>query len=99
MERLVNIERKHEMYEAILSLESIEECEAFFEDLCALNELKTMEQRYAVAQMLVGDKVYSEITEETKASSATISRVKRMLQQGHGVMMKIIEKQQKEKQS
>ena len=92
MERLVNTERKHELYKAIMSLKTLEECENFFEDLCALNELKTMEQRFEVAQMLVSDKVYSEITEETKASSATISRVKRMLQQGHGTMMQVIER-------
>ena len=93
MERLVNTERKHELYKAIMSLKTLEECENFFEDLCALNELKTMEQRFEVAQMLVSDKVYSEITEETKASSATISRVKRMLQQGHGTMMQVIERE------
>ena len=92
MERLVNTERKHELYKAIMSLKTLEECENFFEDLCALNELKTMEQRFEVAQMLVSDKVYSEITEETKASSATIRRVKRMLQQGHGTMMQVIER-------
>ncbi len=95
MERLISTERKHAMYEAILSLESLEECEAFFEDLCALNELKTMEQRFEVAGMLMKDKVYSEITENTNASSATISRVKRMLQQGNGVMMKVIERNDK----
>ena len=56
----------------------------FFDDLCAVTELRTMEQRYAVAGCLLQGKVYSEIRRETGASSATVSRVNRMLNYGTG---------------
>ena len=65
------------LYEAILSLKNLDECERFFEDLCTENELRSMEQRYDVAVYLLQDQVYAEILEKTGASSATISRVRR----------------------
>ena len=68
--------------EAILRLNNLEECIRFFDDLCAVTELRTMEQRYAVAGCLLQGKVYSEIRRETGASSATVSRVNRMLNYG-----------------
>ena len=67
------------LFEAILTLESIEECYAFFEDLCTVPELKAMSQRYVVATMLNDKRVYSDIVSETGASTATISRVNRSL--------------------
>ena len=70
-------ERNTALYEAILRLN-------FFDDLCAVTELRTMEQRYAVAGCLLQGKVYSEIRRETGASSATVSRVNRMLNYGTG---------------
>ena len=78
--------REHDpaMYKAILSLHTIEECVAFFEDLCTMNELMAMEQRYLVAKHLFDGKIYNEILAETGASSATISRVNRSLQYGNG---------------
>ena len=72
------------LYEAILSLRSVEECLRFFEDLCTISELSAMEQRYQVARALHDGKIYNEILAETGASSATISRVNRSLQYGAG---------------
>ena len=77
-------ERNTALYEAILRLNSLDECIRFFDDLCAVTELRTMEQRYAVAGCLLQGKVYSEILERTGASSATISRVNRCLTYGAG---------------
>ena len=77
-------ERSLAMYEAILRLDNMEDCLRFFDDLCAVTELRTMEQRYAVAGCLMQGKVYSEIRRETGASSATVSRVNRMLNYGTG---------------
>ena len=77
-------ERNTALYEAILRLNSLDECIRFFDDLCAVTELRTMEQRYAVAGCLLQGKVYSEIRRETGASSATVSRVNRMLIYGTG---------------
>ena len=77
-------QRSTALYEAILRLETLEDCIRFFDDLCAVTELRTMEQRYAVAGCLLQGKVYSEIRRETGASSATVSRVNRMLNYGTG---------------
>ena len=76
-------ERKEGMYKAILELKSLEECFDFFEDICAMTELRSMEQRFEVASMLKKEKVYTEIMSETNASSATISRVNRSLNYGN----------------
>ena len=70
------------LFQAVLSLESMEECYNFFEDLCTVPELKAMSQRLAVAKMLSEKKVYSEIVSKTGASTATISRVNRSLNYG-----------------
>ena len=67
------------LFDAILALETKEECYRFFEDLCTSSELKAMSQRLVVAKMLTEKKVYTEIVKETGASTATISRVKRAL--------------------
>ena len=67
-------ERNNDLYEAILSLKDMDECIAFFDDICAMNELRSIEQRYEVAKMLKDEKVYTEIMQKTNASSATISR-------------------------
>ncbi len=70
------------LFQAILKLETMEECYAFFEDLCTVPELKALSQRILVAKMLSEHKVYSEIVEKTGASTATISRVNRSLSYG-----------------
>ena len=74
--------RNEEMYRAILTLKTVEECESFFDDLCTITELQAMEQRYQVAALLNKGCIYNEILEQTGASSATISRVNRSLQYG-----------------
>ena len=72
----------HELYRAMMKLQTPEECYHFFEDLCTVSELKAMEQRYEVAKLLDEGMVYNEILEKTGASSATISRVNRCLNYG-----------------
>ena len=85
------------LYEAILKLEDVDQCRRFFEDLCAATELETMEQRFDVAELLLDDEVYTEIAKKTSASSATISRVNRMLNFGTGCLPDIIRKMKAEK--
>ncbi len=70
------------LYTAILSLETLDECARFFDDLCTKPELKAMSQRLEVARMLSRKQVYSDIVAETGASTATISRVNRALNYG-----------------
>ena len=72
------------LFKCILSLESLEECYAFFEDLCTVPEMKAMAQRAAVAKLLYDKTVYNDIVEKTGASTATISRVNRSLAYGAG---------------
>jgi TrpR-related protein YerC/YecD len=71
------------LFDAILSLESRAECYNFFEDLCTVNELLSLSQRFEVAGMLKNHKTYLEIAEKTGASTATISRVNRSLNYGN----------------
>jgi len=71
------------LFRAVMSLESLEECYDFFEDLCTMQELKAISQRIVVAKMLSEKKVYSDIVKETGASTATISRVNRSLIYGN----------------
>lgn len=100
MARTIRSERLKELYEAILMLENAEECQQFFEDLCSVTELSAMEQRYAVAKLLLQDEVYLDILMKTRASTATISRVKRMLLSGGGTgcMARIIKRMQEDEQ-
>lgn len=70
------------LFNAILSLQTIDECYRFFEDLCTVPELKAMSQRLVVAQMLTQQHIYSDIVAKTGASTATISRVARALNYG-----------------
>ena len=71
------------LFEAILTLKSKEECYSLFEDLCTVNELLSLSQRFEVAAMLKDGKTYLEIAEKTGASTATISRVNRSLNYGN----------------
>ena len=76
--------RSEDMYKAILSLKTVDECMKFFDDLCTKSEILAMEQRYHVAYCLDDGMIYTDILSETGASSATISRVNRSLQYGSG---------------
>ncbi|MBO5166825.1 MAG: TrpR YerC/YecD [Lachnospiraceae bacterium] len=71
------------LFDAILSLKDRDECYSFFEDLCTVNELLSLSQRFEVAAMLKDKKTYLEIAEKTGASTATISRVNRSLNYGN----------------
>ena len=70
------------LFRAILSLQTMEECYNFFDDLCTVPELKALSQRLEVARMLSEGKVYSDIVAKTGAYTATISRVNRSLNYG-----------------
>lgn len=72
-----------QLFEAILCLKNIEECYIFFEDICTVNEILSLSQRFEVAKMLRNQKTYLEIAEKTGASTATISRVNRSLNYGN----------------
>lgn len=75
-------EKSEQLYKAILLLKDEEECYNFFQDLCTVSELRSMEQRFEVASLLESGMIYNEILERTGASSATISRVNRCLHYG-----------------
>jgi len=87
------------LFEAILLLENKEECYSFFQDLATVAEIKALAQRLEVARMLQEDVTYSRIAEDTGASSATISRVKRCLNygaDGYKIILERLAERQKE---
>ena len=83
MSKKIRTEAVDYLFSAILSLENKEECYTFFEDICTINELLSLSQRFEVAKMLREHKTYLEIAERTGASTATISRVNRSLNYGN----------------
>ena len=83
MSKKLRTEAVDRLFEAILCLESKEECYTFFEDVCTVNELLSLSQRFEVARMLRAQKTYLDIAEKTGASTATISRVNRSLNYGN----------------
>lgn len=87
------------LFQAILELHDMEECYRFFEDLCTIPEIKALTQRIVVAKMLRNKQIYSHIVTQTRASTATISRVKRSMNYGNGsydmVFSRMEEKDQK----
>ena len=80
--KIAKKEKNDRLYKAILMLKDEEECYNFFQDLCTVSELRSMEQRFEVATLLNDGMIYNDILEKTGASSATISRVNRSLQYG-----------------
>ena len=83
MNKKIKTQAVDHLFDAILCLESKEECYTFFEDICTVNELLSLSQRFEVAKMLRDQKTYLEIAEKTGASTATISRVNRSLNYGN----------------
>ena len=86
-----------DLFEAILALETVDECYKFFEDVCTVKEIQAISQRLEVAKMLMEKKVYSDIVKETGASTATISRVNRSLtygNEGYDLIFKRLNKQE-----
>lgn len=87
------------VFEAILSLENIDECYRFFEDICTIKEIREIAQRLDVAVMLSEGKNYQEISALTGASTATISRVNKCLLYGTGGYAGVIEKMKSEERA
>lgn len=83
MNQKIHIDSVSYLFEAVLSLKDENECYAFFEDICTINELLSLAQRFEVAAMLRAGKTYLDIAERTGASTATISRVNRSLNYGN----------------
>ena len=83
MNKKIKTDAVDHLFDAILSLKNKEECYILFEDLCTVNELMSLSQRFEVATMLRNHKTYLEIAEKTGASTATISRVNRSLNYGN----------------
>lgn len=80
------------LFRGILQLKTIEECYDFFEDLCTIAELRAMVQRFQVARMLDAGRIYSDIVQETGASTATISRVNKCLVYGSDGYRKLLDR-------
>ncbi len=74
----------YKLFEAVVGLKTVDECAAFFEDICTIKELQDISQRLQVAEMLNEGKNYQEISKETGASTATICRVNKCLVYGSG---------------
>ena len=80
------------LFDAILSLETREECYNFFEDLCTVKEISDMAQRLEAAKLLLGGSTYDQIVKAVEISTATISRINRCIQYGSGGYRDTIEK-------
>ncbi len=74
----------NELFELIISMETVDDCKALFEDLCTVKEIEQMAQRVKAAKLLIEGKTYNQVIEETDISSATLSRVSRCVQYGKG---------------
>lgn len=97
MNSKIRDELTDKLFEAILLLENVDECYNFFEDICTISEIKALAQRLEVAKMLEEKKTYTEISEKTGASTATISRVNRSLNYGADGYKTILERLNKNK--
>ncbi len=86
------------LYRAILSIDSIEECAAFFEDVCTIKEIEDISQRLAVAELLDSGEKYQRIEAMTGASTATISRVNKCLSYGSGGYRTVLDRKKKNKE-
>ena len=95
MGKSVHNEETRKLMEGILKLQSVEECYAFFEDVCTVNELLSISQRYEVAKMLREGHTYLDISNATGASTATISRVNRSLNYGNDGYDMVLERVKK----
>ncbi len=91
----IHTEGVKRLFEAILTLENEDECFEFFEDLCTVNELLSLSQRFEVAMMLREKNTYLEIADKTGASTATISRVNRSVNYGNDAYDMVFERMEK----
>ena len=92
MARIAKKEKNDDLYKAVLNLKTEEEVYNFFQDLCTITELRSMEQRFEVALLLSQGLIYNDILERTGASSATISRVNRSLSYGTGAYERLFQR-------
>ena len=92
MSKNIRTEEVDHLFDAILCLKDKEECYAFFEDVCTVNELLSISQRYEVAKMLRENSTYRDIADKTGASTATISRVNRSLNYGNDGYDRVFER-------
>lgn len=90
-------EQTDNLFRAVLSLNSIDECYAFFEDLCTVSELREMAKRLTAARMLNNNYIYSDISDKTGLSTATISRVNRCLKYGNDGYAEILRRLDRKK--
>ncbi len=88
----LNKNAAEKLYKAVLSLETVEECAAFFDDICTIQEIEALAQRLEVAKLLCSGKSYVDINKITGASTATICRVSRCLNYGEGGYKTVIER-------
>ena len=95
MGKKIKDERIDFLFEGILSLNSVEECYDFFEDLCTIAEIQEMSKRLHAAKILYNNSVYTEVSEETGLSTATISRVNRCLKYGTDGYVNVLERLKK----
>ena len=99
MNKKIKTPAVEKLFEAILCLENMDECFDFFEDICTINELLSLSQRFEVARMLRVQRTYLEIAEKTGASTATISRVNRSLNYGNDGYDMVIARMEEKKES
>ena len=91
----IDLDLANNFFNAVLSLQTLEECQAFFKDVCTIKELQDLTQRLQVAVLLDRGKNYQEISRQTSVSSATISRVNRCLVYGDGGYRTVIDRMKK----
>ena len=96
MSKKIRTPEVEELFAAILTLQNMDECFTFFEDVCTTNEILSFSQRYQVAKLLSGKNTYQEIAEKSGASTATISRVKRSIDDGNGGYRMVFDRLNKE---
>ncbi len=96
MEKTIRTESVEEFFRAVMTLQNEEEFFSFFEDICTVQEVVSIAQRFSVARMLHDNKTYVEVAKATGASSATISRVNRSMNFGNGSYDMIFDRLQQE---
>lgn len=90
-------QQAQKLYEAIVKIQDVEECQAFFEDLCTIREIQDISQRFEVASMLMEGRNYQTVSNVTGASTATICRVSKCLNYGTGGYKTVLERMGGEK--
>ena len=96
MNRKIRSKELDNLFEAILSLQTVDECYRFFEDIGTISEVQAFSQRFEVAKMLKEGRKYTEIAQATGASTATISRVSKSLNYGADGYNIVLERLKKE---